>query len=303
MLSKFPIALKYIVKVGYLNISFFMHESLANDTSSEIVTPHNHHNCELRYVVRGTSSAEFENGEVSLEAGDFILIPSMTYHHVQTDNNNTTGGNIIAGLRFSFEPPTAGKKQETTAYNAAKKLFSSLRKLHDESGSVLTFLSAVSDEIENRKLGYITAIQSYSALLFTEIFRLLDKESEIFFPTDEPLLNGKDYLKIEDFFNRNYSRSEMTAAECAESLNISRRQLDRIMYKLYGVSFSENLKNTRLKKAVYLLKYSNETVINISKECGFATYSAFYSSFKQKYQISPSDFRSSVPKHQENSLT
>ncbi len=303
MLSKSPIALKYAVKVGHLNMRFFIHESLTDDKSFEIVTPHNHHDCELRYVVRGRSCAEFENSKISLEAGDFIFIPSKTYHHIQTDNDNTPNGNVIAGLRFSLEPPNAGKKQETTAYNAAKRLFSSPRKLHDESGSILTFLSAVSNEIDSRKLGYITAIQSYSALLFTEIFRLLGKEATMFFPSEEPLLNGKDYLKIERFFNNNYSRAEMTAAECADSLNISRRQLDRIMHKLYGMSFSENLKDTRLKKAVYLLKYSNETVINISKECGFASYSAFYSSFKEKYQLSPSDFRNTLPHSHENSLT
>ncbi|MBQ8249037.1 MAG: helix-turn-helix transcriptional regulator, partial [Clostridia bacterium] len=194
-------------------------------------------------------------------------------------------------LRFSIEAPTGSKKQELHAYNTAKKLFSSPIKLHDENGNILRFIEAISNEIDNGRLGYITAMQSYSALLFTEIFRLMGDDFTMLFPADELALSGRDYFKIELLFNNNYSRSDMTANECAEKLNISRRQLDRIMYKLYGASFSENLKNTRLEKAVYLLKYSDETLIEISKECGFASYSAFYSSFKQKYQISPTEFR------------
>ncbi len=293
MQSKNPTALKYMVKVGNLNIQFFMHEAFAEAKDGNIPTPHNHHNCELRYVESGSSRAEVDNTAFTLNAGDFVLIPSMSYHNMST--GNSTDATVIAGLRFSLESPTTEKKQEVHAYNAAKKLFSSPRKLHDENGSILTFLNSISNEIENKKLGYITAIQSYSALVFTEIFRLLDEEFTVLFPADELALNGKDYLKIEQFFNNNYSRSEMTAAECAEKLNISRRQLDRIMHKMYGMSFSENLKDTRLKKAVYLMKHSDETVISISKKCGFASYSAFYSSFKQKYQISPSDFRNNLP--------
>ncbi len=289
MQNKYPLALKYSVKVGHLNIQFFMHESYTEEDVSGIVTPHNHHNCELRYVVSGTSNVKIDNTELTLESGDLVLIPMMSYHNI--DTTGSSDAIPVIGLRFSIEMPTGSKKQELHAYKTAQKLLSSPLKLHDETGNILRYLGAISDEIDNCRLGYITAMQSYSALLFTEIFRLMSDKLAVLFPADELSLNGWDFFRIEQIFSNNYSNSEMTADECAKELNISRRQLDRNMYKLYGVSFSENLKNTRLEKAVYLLKYSNKTLIDISKECGFASYSAFYSSFKQRHQISPSEFR------------
>lgn len=71
----------------------------------------------------------------------------------------------------------------------------------------------------------------------------------------------------------------------------SREHLSRSMKKYLDVTPSEYINELKLRYAETLLKYSNLSVTDICFECGFMNVSWFYTLFKQKFSLSPSEFR------------
>lgn len=71
----------------------------------------------------------------------------------------------------------------------------------------------------------------------------------------------------------------------------SQEHFTREFKKHYGITPSEHINNLRLQHAAILLKTSNEKIIDIVYECGFRNLSYFNRLFKEKYLISPREYR------------
>lgn len=87
---------------------------------------------------------------------------------------------------------------------------------------------------------------------------------------------GNTNLKIEDL---------------GDEVGLSRVQLYRKVKALTGMTPVEILRETRLKRAMHLLKTTDKTVSEIANEVGFATPGYFSSCFKKQYDKYPTDVR------------
>lgn len=76
-------------------------------------------------------------------------------------------------------------------------------------------------------------------------------------------------------------------------LKISKFHMHRIFKEAFGKNIYESIKSIRLQKASNLLltnKYS--TISQIGKECGYGSHSSFIRAFKDRFQMSPKEYRS-----------
>ena len=99
---------------------------------------------------------------------------------------------------------------------------------------------------------------------------------------------------IEDIYyyiEKNFSDPTISLESISDELNISISYLSMLLKKLKGVTFNKELIRYRMEKAKELLKYSNEKVINISKQCGYNEVYYFSHSFKKYTGESPKEFR------------
>lgn len=71
----------------------------------------------------------------------------------------------------------------------------------------------------------------------------------------------------------------------------SREHLSRNIKKLLNTSLSNFINELRINYAANLLLYTNASVLDICYNSGFATTSQFYKLFKEKYGVSPREFR------------
>lgn len=136
-----------------------------------------------------------------------------------------------------------------------------------------------------------------------QLFKTQNSSSEL--PTILALASGKSraqhstsispdrrfldaFLKAMD---KHMSNTNLKIEVIGDEIGLSRVQLYRKVKALTGMTPIEILRETRLKRAMQLLKTTDKTVSEIANEVGFATPGYFSSCFKKQYDKYPTDVR------------
>lgn len=93
------------------------------------------------------------------------------------------------------------------------------------------------------------------------------------------------------FIEKNY-RKQISLEEIAKQQYLSLYYLSRYFKQEVGVSFSQYVKQVRLKAAVHELLYTEYTIIQVALNSGFSNAKAFNKAFKETYQQTPAEYRS-----------
>ncbi|MBO4377257.1 MAG: helix-turn-helix transcriptional regulator, partial [Lachnospiraceae bacterium] len=106
--------------------------------------------------------------------------------------------------------------------------------------------------------------------------------------------SGDDYehaliYKVLKYIETNYKAG--TLSEISGNLNLPEYTVSRLLKKYTGHNFKELLKQQKLQQAVFFLENSNMSIDNIIESLGYNNSSFFYRSFKDKYGVSPNNYR------------
>lgn len=85
--------------------------------------------------------------------------------------------------------------------------------------------------------------------------------------------------------------SALSVDEMAETFGCSRRHLNRLLRKHFGLSAAALRLEIKLLKAVSLLQNTNEKIIAVAEECQFNHLGLFNTYFKRRFGCSPSQWR------------
>ena len=99
---------------------------------------------------------------------------------------------------------------------------------------------------------------------------------------------------IEDaivYIEHNFTDSTLSLEVVSEHLNISISYLSMLFSKMKNISFNKYLIKVRMEKAMELLKFSSEKIVNIARMCGYKEVYYFSHSFKKYTSVSPKEFR------------
>lgn len=279
-----PFSLELSTRIGHLDIAVFINENLYVTSNECKSFPHNHHDYEMRYIASGTCNQIIEGKTIAANQQDLILIHPMEFHcqcHADKDAPSAQ-----YNLRFSIRP----KQSNPALAQRIRELLDSTRLLHDAKGTILFYMNRMRDEIYSRQYGYIISIQSFCQLILTELFRLLEPATDFLFPSDEIQFSGYERTRIDELFRRKYL-SDVTIDDFAKDMKLSKSQINRIMHKMFGMSFTQKLTEMRLRQAVFLLTNTALPPTQICFDCGFKSYPNFFTRFTEAYGMSPTAYR------------
>ncbi len=284
-----PFSLKFPAQAGHLKVFFFINENLYTSSDECISLPHNHSDFELRYTAVGSCYQNIGDDVFVGSARDMILVHPMEYHWQSQISQEECSSQY--NLRFSLEPPTSVTSQKTIrAHAIVTEAFQNTRMLHDTDGVILPYLRQLTNEMYQKGPGFATNVQFLCILILTELIRLLGIATEHIFPNEEFKYLGHEQTMIDEFFRHEYL-SDITIVDLSKEFNLSTRQINRIMQKTFGMSFSQKLTEMRLMEAQRLIKTTNDSIESISHAAGFKSYSNFYTAFKTHFKISPAEMR------------
>lgn len=284
-----PFSLEVPVKIGILNLTFFINENLFVSNAEVVSFPHNHHDYEMRYISAGSCRQMVNSKQYRASRGDLLLVYPFEYHCQSLTPDAQNGEQY--NLRFSVCPPSG---KENPAYQRTltnlQLLLEEKRLIHDPNMTLLPYFERLADEIYCRKSGYICNIQSLCTLIFTNLLRLCNEVCNGLYPAMDLKYRGYERTAVDEFFNYRFL-GNATVQDLAESMKLSVRQVNRILHKLFGMSFSEKLTEMRLMEAAKRIVSTKDPLLKISQDCGFVSYNTFFRTFRKKFGTTPTEYR------------
>lgn len=96
--------------------------------------------------------------------------------------------------------------------------------------------------------------------------------------------------RCKDYVDKHY-REKIYLSEIAGMLGLSETYLSRLFKKETGERLQDYIVDVRLEHAANLLKYSEESILNIAEYVGFPSQSYMGRVFKEKYNLSPKQYQ------------
>jgi len=261
------------------NFTYFIADTVFADYTK--TQRHTHNFCEF-FIVKQGELIHYNNDHISiLKEGEICFILQDDNHCFQ--NNLKEGETIITNIAFS--PTELQLALVYLQFTSFESVPSESRKLLLDQVELATILKYV-DEI------YKLTVTS-SRLELQSIFRLLLVEVLVIFigktqrsETTTPfwLTTACTHMEIPENFRIGIPRF-------VELTGRTQEHLTRSIKKCFGISPSEFINNIRLLEASRLLRNTSNPVGNILADTGFENASYFNRLFKEKFGLSPLNYR------------
>ncbi|MGG0813361.1 helix-turn-helix domain-containing protein [Paenibacillus alvei] len=259
--------------------------------SVNYVPNHWHNSIEIIFVLQGNLEVTLHDQQYSLSEGDVLVINQCHVHEVIGLGVNIIATfliplkyikeniNGIEGINFACYSHSASKEQKP-ALDRLRQCLAEMVQLKYKKGE-----------------GYELDMQ----ICMLGVFSILIKQFK------RPVLEGKinekymeRMLRIITFIDEHY-QEPITLQAIAEREYLSVPYLSRFFGDNIGVNFQSYLTSIRLKNAVEeLLRNDDSLIADIAMMHGFPNAKSFYAAFKQKYRMTPSDYRKQHRPHTGN---
>lgn len=158
-----------------------------------------------------------------------------------------------------------------------------LKQMEEEKECIINMLRA-------RRLTSIDELKRTGDLF--ALFALMMEDNEAYTSKENHDYPSVTYVKYAMDYMRINIKEKIKIDELAEMIGISRSHLSGSFKKELNMSPQEYLIHLRMGNAAYLLKNTTEPIQIIASECGYEDSLFFSKIFKQKYNMSPTAYRS-----------
>lgn len=271
--------LKYLREDYFLTIAFHYY----TEFSSFDLTGHQHLELELMGVLRGECTVPLKDRQVTLRAGDMILIDAGEIHGLLIKN---------PCKMFCLE---IGASRKNTGGIPIRRVVESEECLQ----SVLKYRRPcyLMQDIEHVSLTVKTLIRSlqnsgmvYQDILLWDILLRVARLIERTVMTTDPgisLYVNKALQYIENSYNY-----EISLHDISEYLGLNSSYFGRIFKKCVGVTPVEYINRCRINKAKLLLRDTGIPIIDICNHVGLSSRQYFNHLFKSWEGVTPREYRS-----------
>ncbi|MDO7908190.1 helix-turn-helix domain-containing protein [Paenibacillus sp. JX-17] len=250
--------------------------------SVNYVPSHWHNSMEIIFVLRGNLEASVGSLKYSLSEGDVLLINHSLVHEViGLDLNiiatfqiplNYMKANLAGGehIQFDCHAGTAPPEKKS-ALDQIRQLLAEMVHLTYKKGEAYEL------EMQSRMLGVLSVLVKQF------------KSSVTAGGANEKYMERM--LRIITYIEDHY-KEPVTLQSIAEREFLSVPYLSKFFSEHMGLNFQNYLTSIRLKNAVEeLLRHEELPIAELSENHGFPNVKSFYAAFKNRYHITPNEYR------------
>lgn len=234
------------------------------------------HKIKLCMVVTGSALWKIENRLISVKEGDVVILNDRM-KRVFKEVSEAEG---IELLTVEFEPQLF--------VNQFRGLF---------YGKDIEKNNVISDHKEINKLFKEIDMEVQKRLPYSKIIigaKLVEMLSfmmrHLEVSENSNVKIRSDMYRVLEYIDKHY-KTEILQQEAAQMIHMSTTRFSKYFSKCMGMGFAEYVMRKRIQMAIYLLKDSEKTVLEIALECGFNNMASFYKAFKKITNLCPGDYR------------
>lgn len=251
---------------------------------------HNHAAYEVHFIVSGSGSLFIDEHREQVKPGSIHMIGPHIFHTLRQHKLDPI---TRFTFRFTFhEKPTSEPWFPEAEASQMKALLDNLTycQFPDTGGKISAMMDEFRLEAMQPSLGSYSKMQSLLAHALVHMLRSLpEARNEPPYTLSSKIKDEQRTEIVDLFFIRGY-KDNLTIELLAEQLNLSVKQVNRLLQKQYGMSFKQKLMDTRIEVSKILLQSSTLSIQQIAEEVHYsAPY--FSSVFLEKTGISPSQYR------------
>ncbi|QNL48739.1 helix-turn-helix transcriptional regulator [Olivibacter sp. SDN3] len=253
----------------------------------EFIFPVSEQACFL-YMLAGEMQYQFDDEHINIPTNYSLLLNCIhSGRRIHESNLNSNGEIVIVTFHsdilkkvYQREFPILFQQPQNKVTNQSSEIVNNEFLIKKYIEGLLFYFenpSLVSDEILILKLKEIILLLSQTRNAETIQVIL----SQLFSPityTFKQIVEANLFLQI-------------GIEELAQQTNLSVSSFKREFKKLYNDSPANYIKTKRLERAAELLLISDERITDIAFDCGFNDLANFTKSFRDKYDITPTNYR------------
>jgi len=250
---------------------------------------HWHEEMEIIYIKKGNGLVTVDFTEYPVRSGSLLLVRPGQLHSIsQMDSCSMEYENIL------FAPELLmSKRDDRRVVDFENAFFKGMIRIpvhfsseHPHYQDVADCVDACDEIMKTRPTGFEFYIKSMLyRLLYVLNSRCQDYGAA---PKNKKTI---DTMRIVMKYVELHYREHIQIADMAKLTGFSGSHFMRYFKDAMGTSFIDYLKDYRLTMAARMLQSSDASVLNISLETGFPNLSYFNRSFKEKYKMTPREYR------------
>lgn len=248
-------------------------------TDREIST-HWHENFELLFVISGELRLAIEENTYNLKSGDLVMVNANRKHSYQG-----TGTLVLGRFLISYN-----KVRELLGLNHVLFWCNSVADCNEEYDGLRRVIARILNQTmrgnEHSKL-LLSSMHLQILYILAENFTLNPDDKH--YQADSNAVDNR----MQDIFSylRSNYRQNISLSDIAQYLYLSTTYVSKYIKQKCGINFIQLLNSVRLDHAIEDLMYSDDSIMKIALENGFASVAAYNKVFKDTYHKTPSEFR------------
>lgn len=257
---------------------------------------HKHNYIEINYVYNGELNQKVGNQKISLQQGELLFLNQHIEHEIQACAKEDIVINFIIQPQF-FDFIFSFLNTENRISNfLINSLYNSTQNGQflyfkvSEVESIQDLIKKIIIEIMSPAFMSESTIKLYMGLLMVELIKHADKAEHT---EDYPV---QHYLIVESLKYIDEHFRSASLYELASKLNQPDYALSKEIKKATHYTFKELLQEKRLIKAKELLESTDIPIASVIDQVGYDNVSYFYRIFKNKYNLTPKQFREHLAK-------
>ena len=243
---------------------------------------HWHNEMELIYIKKGCMIVSVDLEYSVVNAGDIVVVmPGHIHSIIQNESDSCEYENITKKKK-----KIVSKKKKISGFKGYKPPV--ISKTVPHYSDLIHYIDEADNICKYFPDGYRLKIR---ACLFNFFFEL---NAHFYTHTDMPVHLSDDKMDklklVLNYIEKNFART-ISIEEIAQWCHFSQSHFMKIFKNCTGTSYITYLYDYRLIIAARILKTTTQPVNIVASYCGFDNISYFNRKFKEKYGVSPREFR------------
>ena len=264
----------------------------ADDHYEHRVVLHWHPEVEIVRFVSGTFTYALDAGEpVTISAPAILLIPGNVVHTftlpagtveeavvfdlsmLVLEHYDELQSDLFRGLSQGYIPLPVPLTPEHPSYAEAEALLSYVTAHAQDDDAAQRLV------VKAKLLELLSTLYAQGVISKKELKTTVKRQAK------------RDNLRdILSYIDEHYT-GPLSVVDAARRMDVTVQYFCRFFKKVTGMSFTEYLNDLRLRRAAYALSQSDAPISVIAAENGFESAGYFFKGFKQKFNITPLQYR------------